>query len=183
MFDDARSKKIIFIAHCMLNQNSVSDGTAEYPGSIQEIIRFIIDSNIGIVQMPCPEFLCLGLDRGNAEGRKSPVVEENTRIRTQMKRFLVQDKINKLVRNLVFQITEYKNHGFDILGIIGINRSPSCGVDTTSDHNKEISGRGIFIGLMNEALQNKGLFIKIIGINASEIDMALSSVKGLIESH
>jgi len=42
MFDDARSKKIIFVAHCMLNQNSISDGTAEYPGSIQEIIRLII---------------------------------------------------------------------------------------------------------------------------------------------
>ncbi len=182
MFDDARSKKIIFVAHCMLNQNSISDGTAEYPGSIQEIFRLIIDSNIGIVQMPCPELLCLGLDRGNTEGSKSPVVEENTRIRAQMKKYLMQNKINKLVKNLVFQISEYNNHGFEILGIIGINRSPSCGVDTTSDHSKEISGRGIFIGLLNKALQNQGLSIKIIGIKASEIGMALSSVKGLIES-
>ena len=183
MFNDARNKKIVFVAHCMLNQNSISDGTAEYLGSVQEIIRLIIDSNVGIVQMPCPEFLCLGLDRGNTEGSKSPVGEENTRIRTQMKKYLMQNKINKLVKDLVFQITEYNNHGFEILGIIGIDRSPSCGVDTTSDNNKEISGCGIFIGLLNEALQNQRLSIKMIGIKASEIDMALSSVKGFIESY
>lgn len=112
MFNDARSKKIIFVAHCLLNQNSISDGTAEYTGSVQDIIRLIIDSNIGIVQMPCPELLCLGLDRGNTEGSKSPVVEENTRIRAQMKNHFMQNKINRLVNNIIFQIIEYKKHGF-----------------------------------------------------------------------
>lgn len=183
MFNDARSKKIVFVAHCILNQNSASDGTAEYPGSIQEIVKLFFDSNIGIVQMPCPELLCLGLDRGNTEGRKSPVVEENTRIREQMKKHLVQHKINRLVKNIIFQITEYKYHGFEILGIIGINRSPSCGVDTTSDHNEEISGRGIFIETLKKALQDQKLSIRIIGIKASEIETALSSVKELIESN
>lgn len=31
MFNDGRSKKVIFIAHCLLNQNAISDGTAVYP--------------------------------------------------------------------------------------------------------------------------------------------------------
>ena len=181
MFNDPRSKKIILVAHCILNQNSISDGTAVYPGSIQEILKLIIDSNIGIVQMPCPELLCLGLDRGNIEGSKFPVVEENTRIRANMKKESMQNKINQMVKNLIFQITEYKKHGFEILGIIGINRSPSCGVDTTSDHNKETRGSGLFIESLNKALQNQQFSIKIIGIKASEIDIALSSVKGLIE--
>ncbi len=76
MFDDARSKNLIFVAHCILNQNSISDGTAVFPGSINELLQLFMDMKIGIVQMPCPEFLCLGLDRGNTEGSKAPVVEE-----------------------------------------------------------------------------------------------------------
>ena len=28
MFTDGRSKKVIFLAHCLLNQNAISDGTA-----------------------------------------------------------------------------------------------------------------------------------------------------------
>lgn len=36
--------------------------------------------------MPCPELCCLGLDRGNIYGADTPVVIENTRIRTEMKK-------------------------------------------------------------------------------------------------
>ena len=65
MFTDGRSKRIIFIAHCMLNQNSISDGTADFPSLNKEILNFLIEKDIGIIQMPCPELCCLGLDRGN----------------------------------------------------------------------------------------------------------------------
>ena len=68
MFTDGRSKAIVFVAHCIMNQNSISDGTAEYPGSISEIMKLLYKSHVGIVQMPCPELLCIGLDRGNIDG-------------------------------------------------------------------------------------------------------------------
>lgn len=84
MFTDGRSKKVIFIAHCLLNQNSISDGTAFYPAAFKEMIGMILDGDIGIVQMPCPELCCLGLDRGNIYGADSPIVQENTRIRYEM---------------------------------------------------------------------------------------------------
>ncbi len=38
MFTDKRSKRVIFVAHCILNQNAISDGTADYPGSHVDII-------------------------------------------------------------------------------------------------------------------------------------------------
>jgi len=31
MFTDERAKTIVFVAHCILNQNSISAGTAAYP--------------------------------------------------------------------------------------------------------------------------------------------------------
>ena len=67
MFQDGRSKKVVFLAHCFLNQNSISDGTAVYPAACQAVVRFFLDSDVGIVQMPCPELCCLGItDRGNS---------------------------------------------------------------------------------------------------------------------
>ena len=84
IFTDKRSKSIIFLAHCILNQNAVSDGTASYPGFVTEIVELINSTDFGIVQMPCPELHCLGLDRGDCKGGTRPVPEENTRIRKVM---------------------------------------------------------------------------------------------------
>jgi len=180
MFSDARSKTIVFVAHCILNQNSNSDGTATYPGAIKEIIELLCESHVGIVQMPCPELLCLGLDRGNIDGSSCPVVEENTRIRMMMSRESATSKIRQLVQNLVFQISEYLNYGFDIRGIVGINRSPSCGVDTTSNNNREIEGEGVFIEALHNELNKNKIDIEIVGIKAFEPEKASKAIRKLM---
>ena len=33
MFTDGRSRRVVFLAHCLLNQNAISDGTAEVPAA------------------------------------------------------------------------------------------------------------------------------------------------------
>ena len=48
MFSDKRSKKIVFIAHCLLNQNAISDGTAVYPAAFKEVITALLDADVGI---------------------------------------------------------------------------------------------------------------------------------------
>lgn len=54
MFNDARSKSLVFVAHCILNQNAISDGTATSPGHIEEILGLLSASDVGIVRMQCP---------------------------------------------------------------------------------------------------------------------------------
>lgn len=81
MFTDSRSRRVIFLSHCLLNQNSISDGTADFPSQFDEVIELLMKNRIGIIQLPCPELLCLGLDRGDSNGAKRPVLGENTRIR------------------------------------------------------------------------------------------------------
>ena len=63
MFTDRRSKKIILVAQCILNQNAKIDGCAHYPGAIEGVAEVLIRSGCGIVQLPCPEVMHLGLDR------------------------------------------------------------------------------------------------------------------------
>ena len=76
MFTDGRSRRVVFLAHCLLNQNAISDGTAEVPAAHREILRTVLDARVGVVQLPCPELCCLGLDRGDPKGgeRSTPTM-------------------------------------------------------------------------------------------------------------
>lgn len=168
MFNDGRSKRVVFIAHCLLNQNSISDGTAVCPAGFKEIIDYFLNADIGIVQMPCPEFSCLGLDRGNIYGADSPVVVENTRIRTEMQKDIPNEKLNKLVDYVIHQISEYHRYGFEVIGIIGANRSPNCGVNTTSDNNMETTGMGLFMEKISNGLSKEKITVPMIGIKTTD---------------
>lgn len=168
MFTDGRSKKVVFIAHCLLNQNAISDGTAVYPAAFKNVINTLLNADVGIVQMPCPELCCLGLDRGNACGADSPVVIENTRIRNEMQKNDSTKVLDLLVDYVMRQILEYHKYGFEIVGIIGANRSPNCGVDTTSDHNLEIQGKGVFMEELSKRLLKEHLQISMIGLKGSD---------------
>jgi predicted secreted protein len=181
MFDDARSKRIILVCHCILNQNSISDGTADFPGTNEVIVKKLLESKVGIVQMPCPELLCLGLDRKDIHGGERPVVVENSRIRKELSKDDSVKMIQSFAEQIVFQIEEYIKHGFSILGIVGINRSPSCGVNTTSENDQEVVGEGVFIKILREVLKNKQIEIDMVGIKSHEIDKALMSVQRLLK--
>ena len=119
MFTDGRSKKVIFLAHCLLNQNAISDGTAVCPAAFGELIQLLLDHEVGVVQMPCPELCCLGLDRGDVHGADRPVVEENTRIRRAMEKDGPRQKREALAGLVSEQVQEYRKHGFQVLGIVG----------------------------------------------------------------
>lgn len=181
MFTDSRSKKVIFVAHCLLNQNSISDGTADFPSQFSEIINLLTSNQIGLIQLPCPEFACLGLDRQDRQGGKRPLLIENTRIRGLMSE---KDHVKLLqvkAKEVIAQIQDYKSYGFKVLGIIGINRSPSCGVETTTRNNEEVKGQGVFIEQISEICQRRGLSVKMIGVKTSEKGEAVKRVQQLIK--
>lgn len=179
MFTDGRSRRMVFLAHCLLNQNAISDGTAEVPAAHREILRTILDAQVGVAQLPCPELCCLGLDRGDPKGGERPVVVENTRIRRAMGQPEAAARLRELTNQVVWQIREYQKHGFSVLGIVGVDRSPCCGVNTTSDQDRELPGRGVFIAAIQAAMAEAGLIVPVIGIKPSAPD-ALDQVWTLL---
>jgi predicted secreted protein len=183
LFDDARSKSVIFLAHCILNQNAISDGTATLPASMDQILDLLRASKVGIVQMPCPELNCLGLDRMDAGGRARPVVVENSRIRILLSQKSAADSLADLADQVGFQIREYVTHGFAVKGVVGINRSPSCGVETTSMDNQEVFGAGLFIEALRRNLGAHCRHVGMVGIKASEMDKAIVAVESLLNRH
>ena len=178
MFEDCHSRRVIFLAHCLLNQNSISDGTAVYPAAFKDVLRLLMEADIGVVQLPCPELCCLGLDRGDERGAERPVTAENTRIRRELQRGEPARRLEALVGYTMYQIEEYRRHGFEILGIVGVNRSPSCGVETTSDNDAEIPGMGLFMGRLAERLAEAGASVPMLGLKAA--DDAASRLKALL---
>lgn len=180
MFTDKRSKSVILVAHCILNQNAISDGTACFPGCIKEILELLSSSDVGIIQMPCPELHCLGLDRGNVNGSSAPVVEENTRIRERLSQRPATEHIQDLTQDIIRQLLDYQKYGFEIKGVVGINRSPSCGVNTTSKQNQEVKGEGIFVEALRHKLEENDINVAFVGIKAFEIDKAVNTVKDLL---
>ncbi|MCW4013625.1 MAG: 2-thiouracil desulfurase family protein [Candidatus Bathyarchaeota archaeon] len=181
MFTDVRSKKVVLVSHCILNQNAISDGTADAPVALKDIIYPLIEAGISILQMPCPELNCLGLDRGDVHGGERPVVVENTRIRRALKQPDTFKVLSRLVDQVVYQVEEYLRNGFEVVAVIGMNRSPSCGVDTTSDHDQEITGRGVFIDRLREELEKKQILVPMYGVKGSEPVKLKATIDGIIK--
>lgn len=180
MFDDNRSKKVILVSHCLLNQNSISDGTADLPSQFDEVIDFIRDNRIGIIQLPCPELLCLGLDRGDKNGSQRELLSENTRIRCLMTERQNMQVLESHARQIAMQIEEYRHYGFQVIGLIGINRSPSCGIETTSMDDREKQGMGVFMQVIAETLDKKGIQLKMTGVKTSKKEESIEKVRQLI---
>jgi predicted secreted protein len=80
VFEDRRSKRVVLVAHCVLNQNVKLDACAHYPGAIEELAAELVRRGLGIVQLPCPELACLGLDRQKEPDSRPSVSSEDTRI-------------------------------------------------------------------------------------------------------
>ena len=154
MFTDGRSRRVIFLAHCLLNQNAISDGTAEVPAAHREILQAALEAQAG-------------------------VVVENTRIRRAMGQPEAAARLGELTAQVIRQIREYRKHGFTVLGIVGVDRSPCCGVNTTSDLDRELPGRGVFIAALQTALEEAELTVPVIGIKPSAPD-ALAAVQALL---
>ena len=178
VFDDGRSKKVILVLHCLLNQNARFDGCAHFPGAMGEAARAVVDSGVGILQMPCPELHGLGLDRS---GR----VRDGTDI--GIREALLEEEGQKVCRHLVQlvmdNVKEYQKHGFQVIGVVGNDGSPACGVDTTHYVDRgEGPGQGAFMIVLREELTRCGLDIPFVALQDYEWSERTARIKALLDA-
>ncbi|MCP4573113.1 MAG: DUF523 domain-containing protein [bacterium] len=152
MFTDARSRRVVLVAHCLLNRNALSDGTADDPGTCRPALDVLLAADVGIIQLPCPELACLGLDRGDPAGADRPLLRENTRIRRELDRPDNSGRLADLADDVRSQVREYERHGFEIVGLVGVDRSPSCGAGSTTRDGRETPGPGVFTAALRQAM-------------------------------
>lgn len=159
---DERGKKVVFVSHCLLNENTRYLGGATRSGGVDELIDRLQEKGIGIVQMKCPEQKAWGgvlkKEMLTAYGAKE--------ISSFFKKIYIKNFIKKtkriyqiLANDVVEEIEDYKNSGFEIIGIITVKGSPSCGLSALLDLEKSaIFLTNMDIGEINKDYLNSELY-------------------------
>jgi predicted secreted protein len=181
MFDDQRGRRVVILAHCILNQNAKLDRCAHCPGAISELLGVLLAEGIGIVQMECPEMLYLGLDRQTDRSARPSVEAEDTRIAQRMQEPPAREIIARIAENTVRQVADYLRNGFVVIGIVGINGSPSCGVDTTWRDDAELAGYGELVVELENQLKLAEIRLPLRGVRSRDVAHAVRTLRELVD--
>lgn len=174
-----RGRKIILLAHCLLNANAKVEGLALYEGCLSELISFLLSSGIAVYQLPCPELTSHGLKRW------SQTIEQYDNP------FYHQHCLN-ISEMVIREVKEYTRNGYKVLGVIGIDGSPSCGVNITCSGDwkgnpedkpyKMVQGAGIFMQHLKTSAQKAGIHLPFKGIDEENPISSMDEVKQFIQN-
>jgi len=179
-FTDARSKKVVIVAHCVLNQNARIDTCATAPAVFPKVLEALVERQIGILQYPCPELGFLGMGRQGQDCASwdGSYQHESGEVYDQMTVPEGRKLLRGLAENLVYQIKEYGKYGFKVLGVLGILGSPTCGVGLK--YYKGIDETdGAFIEELKKSFEEAGLDLPILGLNDLEPDENVARIQAL----
>ena len=134
---DARGGRVVFVSHCLLNENVRYLGGAGRAGAVSEVIGGYLTSGVGVCQLPCPEQRAWGgvlkrrmlLAYGSGGTLRAPAARLLLRPFTWYTRHVYA----RLARAVTRDILDYRRCGVEVTGLVGIGGSPSCGVATTLD--------------------------------------------------
>jgi len=164
-----RSKKIIFVSHCLLNQNARPLGGEKYPGVVKDLFELFSESGVGIVQIPCPQ---IEFNEGLNRKSKSKESYDTNGFRL---------KCQKLSCSIIEKIEEYLRKNYAVLGILGIELSSVCGVHQIQNGRRNVPGKGIFIEELEREMQKKNFQVPIIGVNLNNIFSSMEKVQSLLK--
>lgn len=141
------------MAHCVLNQNTLVVPLARAPSAYREIVAELMRQGIGIHQMPCPEYRYLGL--GRLPMTKGQYDTPSFRSLTQ-----------GIAAATVKIMEEYLRNDYVVLGILGINQSPTCSLN---------DDKGIYMEELLYLLANQGIKLPLLDVPADYHDDTTSA--------
>lgn len=183
-------KKIVFVSHCILNTASKVVLYNQEEMDAEEALRkkfmhAAIDQDVHIIQLPCPEFTMYGPKRWG-------------HVSNQFDNTFFRDHCHNILTPILQQMKEYvaNDDWFEVLGIVGVDGSPSCGVDYTcvADWYGSFECRaglsetlnectlekkpGIFMDVLREMLEEAGLAdrVKMTSLFAPEPEKCLQLI-------
>lgn len=179
------SKRVILVSHCLLNIHAkvIGSGVTSDVGSF--IISSLLSHGFGLIQLPCPELTHGGLWRWGQS-------------RSQYDNAFFKSHCTKLTKDVVNQVEEYLRCDYLVGPVIGINGSPSCGIDFCYDglwggeigdiqklpdkiENLSCTNcMGVFMEVLKEQLENRKILIDWVGVNEEEPESSLSRLFELI---
>jgi predicted secreted protein len=125
----------VFLSHCLLNENVRYLGGAFRSGGVDEVVSLYLENGTGICQMPCPEQRAWGgvLKRYMLAlyGRQWP--SWMVRLLAVIATSWTALRYRLLARRVAREVADYCRAGFQVVEIVGIGGSPSCGVSIRLD--------------------------------------------------
>lgn len=165
-----RSKEVLVVCHCLLNSNAKVYPLAEVGGVYSAPLKPFIDKGIGLIQLPCPETCYLGMKRWGMTKEQYDHVAFRNFCRT-------------LLEPTLLQISAFMEADYSIIGIVGMDGSPNCGIDKTCigfqggelcgdlisvapcESLQTIPGMGIFMETMKDLLEKADFAIPFISLH------------------
>jgi predicted secreted protein len=132
---DVRSRRLVVVSHCLLNQNTRYPGGAVCPGAVAGALQPYLGDGVGLLQMPCPE------QRTWGGVRRPPMLWalHHRRLSGALRRLLpvvrryLRWRYGRLARTVARDVADAARAGQQVVGVLGVAGSPSCGVRTTLD--------------------------------------------------
>ena len=139
---DERSQRVIFVSHCLLNENTRYLGGAFRPGGVDELVDGFQREGLGICQMHCPEQRAWG---GVLKRFLLPMYGSRGTLRYRLRGVLLplflwytRWRYRHLAQEAVRDVEDYVRSGYEVVGIVGVGGSPSCGVCNTLDLRRSL---------------------------------------------
>ena len=170
-------QRILLISHCFLNdaaklRNQNAASISKERDLKRAFIKQMLSQDVELIQLPCPEFLIYGSNRWRHVSNQfnTPHFREESR---------------KMLTPFIMQLEEYCAYPdrYEVLGILGIDGSPSCGVNYTCEgewggdfmgiqnpssmaaSSKKVPKQGIFMDILKEMLHEKHLPVRLYSLD------------------
>lgn len=209
---DERGGTVVLLSHCLLNENTRYLGGAGRPGCVREIVDACVAEGLGMVQMPCPEEAAWG----GVLKRRLLLAYGSSRWLPRWWRALLMRVVlaytgivyRRVARETVRRIVDYRDSGLEVVAIVGVDGSPSCGLTRTMDmtaaldaladvdrdtitvaetntivRNAGTGGRGLFTDAVLHRLHQRGQVVTYLAHDlVAELDgQPSTAVAGLLE--
>ena len=156
---DVRSRRIIAVIDCILNQNARDFGAATYPAVNKPVLERCLRYDIGILLIPCPEMAFMGIRRSRSQG-----VSIKQRLDSAEGRACCRE----ISRTLADKIEDYQRNGIHLMAVLGGNHeSPGCAVHMRAPESKQggLSEKsGVLMCLLYEELLARKIDIPFRGM-------------------
>ena len=186
-------QNILFVSHCILNTAAKVVLYEHDEIEAEEALRrrFVgraLERGVQLIQLPCPEFTLYGARRWG-------------HVSNQFDNPFFRAHCRSLLAPCILQLKEYLANPdrFHVLGFVGVDGSPSCGVDYTScgDWYGSFGGRddleqtlatctlgrrhGILMDVLCQMLREEGLdgTVRVTSLFAPEPDKCMSLLNDL----
>lgn len=180
------------LSHCLLNQNVRYLGGAFEAGVVTAAVEGFIRDGVGLYQMPCPEQLVWGgvtkrlLVR--LYGSERTILFRLRGVVLPVFLAYTRWRYRRIARRVADDIADYVRSGVEVVGVVGVGDSPSCGVAHTLDVRRAlpvvasfdvdtiersvfneravraciVEGRGLFIESLQRELARKRIHVPFL---------------------